>query len=79
VVAGRAEARLSRSGADKERERARLQSDLDQARINLERTDARLADELFVNRAPASVVDAARARADELRELIARLSDLLGT
>jgi valyl-tRNA synthetase len=74
AMAGSLEARLARSGADLERERARLTRDLEQARSQLEQAEARLADERFTARAPASVVEASRSRAAELREQIDRLS-----
>jgi valyl-tRNA synthetase len=74
ALAGSLEARLARSGADIERENARLARDLDQAKALLEQTEARLADERFTSRAPVSVVDATRARAAELRDQVARLS-----
>ncbi len=74
ALAGSLEARLARSGADIERENARLARDLEQAQALLEQTEARLADERFTSRAPVSVVDATRTRAAELREQVARLS-----
>jgi valyl-tRNA synthetase len=74
AMAGSLEARLARSGADLERDRVRLTRDLDQARALLEQTNARLADERFTSRAPAAVVDATRARADELRDQVHRLT-----
>jgi valyl-tRNA synthetase len=73
-MAGSLEARLARSGADIERERARLTRDLEQAMAQLEQTEKRLADDAFTSRAPAPVVDAARARATELHEQVDRLS-----
>ena len=74
AMSGSAEARLLRSGADLERERARLGKELERARAQLAQVEARLADEAFTARAPASVVDSARQRAAELRELVARLT-----
>jgi valyl-tRNA synthetase len=74
AIAGALEARLARSGADLERERARLTRDLEQARAQLAQTEARLADERFIGRAPAAVVEASRSRAAELRERVDRLS-----
>jgi valyl-tRNA synthetase len=43
----------------------------------LAQTDARLADTQFVERAPATVVAAARERANELRDLVQRLEERL--
>jgi valyl-tRNA synthetase len=79
AISGTAEARLTRSGADLEREHARLSRELDQARRHLAQTEARLTDQSFVDRAPAEVVDAARQRARELRDLVARLAGLTGS
>jgi valyl-tRNA synthetase len=77
VIAGAGEARLSRSGADVERERARLGKELEQVRAHLARTEARLADDNFRQRAPAPVVDGVVERAAELRDLVARLAQRL--
>jgi valyl-tRNA synthetase len=79
AIAGAAEARLLRSGADLERDRARLARELERARAALSQTEARLADASFSARAPAEVVDSTRRRADELRELVARLSARMST
>ena len=79
AISGTAEARLTRSGADLDREHARLARELEQARRHLAQTEARLADESFVRRAPAEVVEAARLRASELRDLVARLVGLAGS
>ena len=77
VIAGAAEARLTRSGADLERERSRLARELEQARGQLAQTEKRLADQAFRQRAPAAVVETAIGRADELRALIGRLTERL--
>nr|MBA2557048.1 valine--tRNA ligase [Chloroflexota bacterium] len=74
VLAHRAEARLSRGDADLEREQERLRRSLAEAEELLGKTQARLADRAFVDRAPEAVVSAARARAAELNERIERLS-----
>jgi valyl-tRNA synthetase len=75
VLAGAMEARLDRGDADLERERARLQRELEEARGLLRAAETRLANDAFVSRAPMAVVDAARARAAELAELVARLEE----
>ncbi len=78
VVSGSNEARVVRGEADRGRERARLERELDEARRLLEATQERLANQQFVSRAPANVVDGARARATDLRERVAVLSERLG-
>ena len=77
VLAGTLEAALRRSGADVDRDRARVQRELDDTRARLAAAEARLADGAFVSRAPASVVEGARARAAELREQVDRLEGRL--
>jgi valyl-tRNA synthetase len=74
AIAGSSEARLLRSGADLQRERARLAKELERAQAALEQTERRLSDAAFVGRAPDDVVARTRQRADELRELVARLA-----
>ncbi|CAN5709558.1 valine--tRNA ligase [soil metagenome] len=74
ALSGTAEARLLRSGADVAREQARLAKELERARVQLAQAEARLADANFTGRAPAEVVESTRRRADELRELAARLA-----
>jgi valyl-tRNA synthetase len=78
VVVGRHEVRLRRATADMDRERARLGRELDEARRLLAAADARLANPEFASRAPARVVEEARARATVLRERVAVLADRLG-
>jgi valyl-tRNA synthetase len=79
VVVGRdVETRVRRDGADLARERARLEKELAEARELLAAADARLANEAFVSRAPAAVVDGARRRAAELRDRVAVLEERLG-
>jgi valyl-tRNA synthetase len=77
VVAGRIEAVVrSETAADPEtaeREKARLDKELAEAERLLEAARARLADPRFVERAPAQVVDGARARVGELEERVTRL------
>ena len=64
------------AAADLERER--LERDLAEAEGWLAAARERLANESFVARAPAAVVDGARAREAELAEQVARLRDRLG-
>ncbi len=78
VVVGRdVEVRLRRAGADLARERARLEKELAEARTLLAAGDGRLANEAFISRAPAEVVEAARRRAAELRDRVAVLEERL--
>ena len=77
VLAGTLEAALRRSGADVERDRARVERELADTRARLAAAEARLTDGAFTSRAPASVVEGARARAAELREQVDRLEGRL--
>ena len=78
VVTPFGEARLMRSDADVERERARLDKELRGTEAALESADRRLEDPNFTGRAPASVVEHAQRRAAELREQVAALKARLG-
>ena len=62
---------------DLDKERARIQKELDQARANLERTEAKLRNEKFVSKAPEQVIQGVRDTADKTRSLIARLEESL--
>jgi valyl-tRNA synthetase len=73
VVTPFGEARLIRSDADRERERARLEKELRNSEAALEAADRRLEDPNFTGRAPAAVVEQASRRAAELREQVAAL------
>jgi valyl-tRNA synthetase len=77
VIAGEVEARLRRAGADLARERARLERELDEARVLLNAAEARLGNESFVARAPAHVVEGSRRSAAELRDRVAVLTERL--
>jgi valyl-tRNA synthetase len=77
VVSHGAEARLSVSAEDRERDRARLQKELSETERLLDATRAKLANDAFVNRAPADVVDGVRARESELSELAQRIREHL--
>ncbi len=78
VVSAGAEARLSVSAEDRERDRARLEKELAEAEKLLASTRAKLANEDFVSKAPANVVEGVRAREVELAELAERLRGNLG-
>jgi valyl-tRNA synthetase len=58
-------------------ERIRLEKELAEAEGWLEAARARLANEAFVGKAPAAVVDGARARERELAEQVDRLRERL--
>ena len=62
---------------DLDKERARIQKELDQARANLERTEAKLRNEKFVSKAPEQVIQGVRDTADKTRSLIVRLEESL--
>jgi valyl-tRNA synthetase len=80
VVAGRLEASLvpEADPGTIDRERARLEKELAEAERALAGARARLGDAAFLERAPAHVVDGARASETELAERVARLSASLG-
>jgi valyl-tRNA synthetase len=80
VIAGEVEAvvrPVAKDEAQEERDRARLERELAEARGLLESARARLANEAFTSKAPAAVVDGARSRAAELEELVSRLAQRL--
>ncbi len=77
VVTRGAEARLSVSAEDRERDRASLQKELEETERLLASTHAKLANEAFVSRAPAHVVEGVRASEAELQALSDRLREHL--
>jgi valyl-tRNA synthetase len=77
VVAGPAEAVIGLAGEDPaaaEADRARLEKELGDALRLLDAARARLANEAFVSKAPAAIVEGARAREQELAEQVERLA-----
>jgi valyl-tRNA synthetase len=78
VVSPGAEARLSVTAEDRERDRARLQKELAETEKLLASTRAKLANGNFVSKAPANVVDGVRAKEAELAELAERIRQNLG-
>jgi valyl-tRNA synthetase len=77
VVSPGAEARLSVSAEDRERDRSRLEKELAETEKLLAATQAKLANEAFVSKAPANVVEGVRAREAELQELSERIREHL--
>jgi valyl-tRNA synthetase len=80
VIAGDIEARIAAGPADAgahAAERARLEKELAEAERFLTAARARLTDPAFTSRAPAAVVDGARAREAELVDQVARLRSRL--
>ena len=75
VLTRAAEGRLRAEEADVERERARLRKELTEVTQLLSEARARLENPQFVEKAPAPVVDSARARVNELAERRRRLED----
>jgi len=65
------------AGEIADRDRARIEKERVQARASLEATRARLADATFLDRAPAAIVEGARAREAELAERVRRLEETL--
>ena len=57
----------------------RLQKDVDRARKDLEKFDAKLGNQAFVANASLDVVDEVREKADATREVLTRLRDALTT
>jgi len=62
---------------DKEAEQARLGKELERKRGELQRTESKLGNASFVERAPAAVVDKEKAKAEELRAAIRQLEEQL--
>ncbi len=77
VVSPGAEARLSVSDQDRERDRARLEKELAETEQLLAATNAKLANAAFVSKAPVTVVDGVRTRQAELRDLATRIREHL--
>ena len=80
VIAGEVEAVVRPEAKDEAaegRDRARMEKDLAEAKAQLAAARARLGNESFTSKAPAAVVEGARARAAELEDLVARLGQLL--
>jgi valyl-tRNA synthetase len=78
VVSRGAEARLSVSAEDRERDRARLQRELEETEALLASTRAKLANEAFVSRAPQPVVQGVWDTEAQLQALAERLREHLG-
>jgi valyl-tRNA synthetase len=71
---------VGRGGGDPaagQRDRARLERELDDAERLLEAARARVANEAFTSKAPPAVVEGARARVAELESQVARLRERL--
>ncbi|HEX6940108.1 MAG TPA: valine--tRNA ligase [Longimicrobiales bacterium] len=62
---------------DLERERGRLASEIERVERQLRSTEARLANEQFVSRAPAEVVEREREKAENFRAQVERLTHVL--
>ncbi len=77
VVSHGAEARLSVGAEDRERDRARLEKEFAETEKLLASTRAKLANEAFVSKAPAAVVEGVRARETELQEMADRIREHL--
>jgi len=60
---------------DKEAELARLQKEIGKIETNLEKTEAKLNNSNFVDRAPANVVQVEKDRAEELRSALKQLNE----
>jgi valyl-tRNA synthetase len=75
IVAGEIDARLHVAAEASAADRARLEKEVAQAEAALASTRGRLADPTFLERAPAAIVEGARARERELAERIQRLRE----
>jgi valyl-tRNA synthetase len=64
---------------DLEKEKQRLQVELDQLETQLQALDGRLANEKFVSKAPPALVEAERAKAEDWRSRCALMRAKLGT
>ncbi|MBR5389882.1 MAG: class I tRNA ligase family protein, partial [Clostridia bacterium] len=62
---------------DFDKERERLQKELDNARNMVKRTEGKLQNESFVSRAPEAVVNAEKEKLEKYRELAAKLQESL--
>ncbi|MGW8311361.1 MAG: valine--tRNA ligase [Thiogranum sp.] len=62
---------------DKEAEQARLGKELDKKRTDLQRTEGKLNNASFVDKAPAAVVDKERTKAEDLKSAITQLEGQL--
>ena len=60
---------------DKNAEKERVERELDRARKELSRSEAKLTNESFIERAPAEIVEKERLRVEESKALIARLEE----
>jgi valyl-tRNA synthetase len=78
LPSGAAEAVVLPSAAAADRDRARLERELEEAERFLDAARARLANEAFMAKAPPAVVEGARAREAELATTVARLRERLG-
>jgi valyl-tRNA synthetase len=62
---------------DLEKERQRIEKELEKAQKELQRIEGKLSNEQFTSKAPESVVNAEREKADKARALIANLTESL--
>lgn len=62
---------------DLDKERERLQKELDNARNMVQRTEGKLKNESFVARAPEAVVNAEREKLEKYRAMAAKLEENL--
>ena len=62
---------------DIDKERARLSAEIERAKSDIARTEAKLANEAFVSRAPAAVVEGERAKLTRARETAEALAAAL--
>jgi valyl-tRNA synthetase len=60
---------------DKDAELARLEKEIGKIKTNLDKTEAKLSNSNFVDRAPANVVQVEKDRAEELRSALKQLNE----
>jgi valyl-tRNA synthetase len=62
---------------DLDKERARLQKEIDKVTADLERVDRKLGDEKFTGKAPAQIVDKEKSKRDALADVLSKLRESL--
>ena len=64
-------------GVNKEEQNAKIQAELDKAKAELKRAEGMLANEKFVSKAPAALIEAEKEKVKKYTELITKLESSL--